>query len=593
MTHAFVLWYEHPRIAELYIDQIVTMCHTIFHEKMFDPLDRIYRDEYLFGSLLLFLSTMFQQTSKFYQAFKWRFIQKLFAMIDANCDESYLDIIHQRTWNIFWHLSQFVTLQNGFDAAQIEHILNFLCNLCFNNKRSLSSTQRQWITLSIIRIIVQTPQCISILFKEHKIFHRKANSHIWLMYALGDSACKLVQKYGSQTGDISKEFICETLENIICILAPYATNNYGLIRTTSAYFFYECVRNLLAINPKSKMDAIALKMYESMRDLPDCIKLRKRLKKCFEWLDRGACDAVNDEVKTKNEDEQIESKLLRMSRNKSCRETECLQEEIVEKLLSEHPVLQLSMTKEIMWLIKHRIGSNVGFSERLSSALSSVLLSTFEYYTETTLTTEAKDSNCGGGGLIGYQRKLDPLVTEYYKLLQTERVMLEGDDEEGSKRFCCDLVVVASLLEKPTNLGGISRTCEIFGVSEMIVHDLRVLKRADFKSLSVSSEEWLPISQVPKKELIGYLKKQKEKHNYCIIGLEQTTKSVPLNEMKFVAERAKCVIVVGREKTGLPPEIINECDVCVEIPQFGVVRSLNAHVSFAIILWEYVKQQLK
>ena len=28
----------------------------------------------------------------------------------------------------------------------------------------------------------------------------------------------------------------------------------------------------------------------------------------------------------------------------------------------------------------------------------------------------------------------------------------------------------------------------------------------------------------------------------------------------------------------------------VEIPQFGMVRSLNAHVSGALLVWEYVKQ---
>jgi tRNA guanosine-2'-O-methyltransferase len=31
-------------------------------------------------------------------------------------------------------------------------------------------------------------------------------------------------------------------------------------------------------------------------------------------------------------------------------------------------------------------------------------------------------------------------------------------------------------------------------------------------------------------------------------------------------------------------------DVCVEIPQLGVIRSLNVHVSGAIMSWEYVRQ---
>ncbi|KAK2356382.1 tRNA/rRNA methyltransferase (SpoU) family protein [Trifolium repens] len=51
------------------------------------------------------------------------------------------------------------------------------------------------------------------------------------------------------------------------------------------------------------------------------------------------------------------------------------------------------------------------------------------------------------------------------------------------------------------------------------------------------------------------------------------------------------VLVLGREKEGIPVDIIHILDACVEIPQFGVVRSLNVHVSGAIALWEYTRQQ--
>lgn len=32
-------------------------------------------------------------------------------------------------------------------------------------------------------------------------------------------------------------------------------------------------------------------------------------------------------------------------------------------------------------------------------------------------------------------------------------------------------------------------------------------------------------------------------------------------------------------------------DFCVEIPQFGTIRSLNVHISAVICIWEYVKQK--
>jgi len=48
----------------------------------------------------------------------------------------------------------------------------------------------------------------------------------------------------------------------------------------------------------------------------------------------------------------------------------------------------------------------------------------------------------------------------------------------------------------------------------------------------------------------------------------------------------------GKEKEGIPQEFLNVVDQCVEIPQLGVIRSLNVHVSGAICMWEYTKQMM-
>jgi len=33
-------------------------------------------------------------------------------------------------------------------------------------------------------------------------------------------------------------------------------------------------------------------------------------------------------------------------------------------------------------------------------------------------------------------------------------------------------------------------------------------------------------------------------------------------------------------------------DVCVEIPQLGLIRSLNVHVTGALMIWAYTQQKL-
>jgi tRNA G18 (ribose-2'-O)-methylase SpoU len=50
------------------------------------------------------------------------------------------------------------------------------------------------------------------------------------------------------------------------------------------------------------------------------------------------------------------------------------------------------------------------------------------------------------------------------------------------------------------------------------------------------------------------------------------------------------VLVLGREKEGIPADLLGLMHHTVEIPQLGVVRSLNVHVSGALAVWEYTRQ---
>lgn len=76
---------------------------------------------------------------------------------------------------------------------------------------------------------------------------------------------------------------------------------------------------------------------------------------------------------------------------------------------------------------------------------------------------------------------------------------------------------------------------------------------------------------------------------YVIVGLEQTGDSKSIQDAPL---ESKMVLVLGKEKEGIPVPILQEVDYCIEIPQFGVTRSLNVHVSAAIAIWEYTRKRL-
>ncbi|KAG5523748.1 hypothetical protein RHGRI_030659 [Rhododendron griersonianum] len=204
-------------------------------------------------------------------------------------------------------------------------------------------------------------------------------------------------------------------------------------------------------------------------------------------------------------------------------------------------------------------------------------------------------------------------------------------------------ILVASLLDRIPNLAGLARTCEVFKAAGLAIADANVVDDKQFQlirleSLSsvdifadlfdlldqtldcianpmrspisrglytcwatyltkhgvvgVTAEKWVPIIEVPVSNLKVFLHKKK-REGFSILGLEQTANSIPLDQYDFPKKMLHLyyVLVLGREKEGIPVEIIHILDACIEIPQLGVVRSLNVHVSGAIALWEYTRQQ--
>ncbi|KAJ8142513.1 hypothetical protein OY671_004338 [Metschnikowia pulcherrima] len=150
-----------------------------------------------------------------------------------------------------------------------------------------------------------------------------------------------------------------------------------------------------------------------------------------------------------------------------------------------------------------------------------------------------------------------------------------------------DLIVVASLVDKPPNLGGICRLCDVLGAGLLTLHDLAIKEHPQFKSVAVTADHWMPMAEVKPDGIVRFLR-EKKAQGYTLIGLEQTDKSVVLDsELKFPA---KSLILLGREKEGIPGELLAELDLCVEIKQVGVVRSMNIQTATAVIVHAYSSQ---
>ncbi|WKX93357.1 hypothetical protein Q1695_010978 [Nippostrongylus brasiliensis] len=152
--------------------------------------------------------------------------------------------------------------------------------------------------------------------------------------------------------------------------------------------------------------------------------------------------------------------------------------------------------------------------------------------------------------------------------------------EERNNPEDCSLVVVASLVDKANNLGGLCRTCEIFGVDELVIADTILASDTGFKALSMSSEKKQKIGAVRPESLLEYLGEMRSK-GYSVIAAEQTTDSVYLHKFNFPK---KTVLLVGDEKEGVPVHLLRCVDQTVEIQQFGQTR-MPVFINFAFLLF--------
>ena len=175
---------------------------------------------------------------------------------------------------------------------------------------------------------------------------------------------------------------------------------------------------------------------------------------------------------------------------------------------------------------------------------------------------------------LNFQRKYVPTSDPLDQIQPSSRAPL-----------CSSLIVIATFVDKMTNLAGLCRTSEVFGAQTLVVGNITVTKDPVFKNMAVTADQWMDIKEIKESDLKSYMRRLRSQ-GYSIVGLEQTASSKMLGSCGFPEKMA---LVLGSEKEGMPAWAVQELDFCVEIPQWGKVRSLNVHVSGALAIWEYRK----
>lgn len=102
---------------------------------------------------------------------------------------------------------------------------------------------------------------------------------------------------------------------------------------------------------------------------------------------------------------------------------------------------------------------------------------------------------------------------------------------------------------------------------------------------AVGTEEWVVWE---KRDTALEVVKGLRSQGIFIVAVEQDSRSIPYT---LFATRLQLpvAIIVGHETTGVSKEVLDEVDLMVEIPMFGINKSINVWGSLAIISYKIIE----
>jgi len=145
---------------------------------------------------------------------------------------------------------------------------------------------------------------------------------------------------------------------------------------------------------------------------------------------------------------------------------------------------------------------------------------------------------------------------------------------------CWDHLVVAPLwVAYDANLGTLLRTCDAVGACLAVpdtAHYRTALARGDTLRGRRPCVHWVRSGKQ------SWLDRQRAE-GWRLVAVELAEGAVPLTRLEPARERT--VVLLGHEHDGVPDDVVEAADLCVEIPMVGQGASLNVAVAGSLVLY--------
>ncbi|MCD8079349.1 MAG: RNA methyltransferase [Bacteroides sp.] len=171
------------------------------------------------------------------------------------------------------------------------------------------------------------------------------------------------------------------------------------------------------------------------------------------------------------------------------------------------------------------------------------------------------------------------------KLKITELNRLSAEEFRSAEKI--PLVVVLDDIRSLHNVGSVFRTSDAFRIARIYLCGITARPpHPEIHKTALGAE--FSVDWIYKRDTLEAVSELKAE-NYTIYTVEQVEGSIMLDRFETHAGR-KYAVILGNEVKGVKQEVIDACDGCIEIPQYGTKHSLNVSVTAGIVLWDLFKR---
>jgi len=180
----------------------------------------------------------------------------------------------------------------------------------------------------------------------------------------------------------------------------------------------------------------------------------------------------------------------------------------------------------------------------------------------------------------------------YTSPMSFARTLRKGAVEKGTITQQNKFVLILDNVYDTFNVGGMYRVADAAGIQK-IYHcgdtPLPIEKNAVNNKIaraSVGLYQYISWEhQNDTEQLIRMLKQQ----GFTIIALEQDARSIPFDQ--YTPTNSPIALIAGNETFGIDKQVVNKADVVVELPMFGINKSVNVVVATGIVAY-YIRRSL-